>query len=63
MDKLLGYAHPILRGNTRGLFLKGKDAEADVAEASKRWRFEAAMIPSQSDPTGRIVSIARLARV
>jgi 16S rRNA (guanine527-N7)-methyltransferase len=63
MDKLLGYAQPILRGKARGLFLKGRDAEAEVAEASKRWRFEAAMIPSKSDPSGRIVSITRLARV
>lgn len=63
MDKLLGYAHPTLRGKARGLFLKGKDAEAEMAEAAKRWRFDMAMIPSKSDPSGRIVSITRLARV
>ena len=63
MDKLLGYAQPLLRGKARGLFLKGKDVEAEIAEAAKRWRFEAAMIPSKSDPSGRIVSVARLARV
>jgi 16S rRNA (guanine527-N7)-methyltransferase len=63
MDKLLGYAHPTLRGKVRGLFLKGKDAEAEVAEATRRWRFDVAMIPSKSDPSGRIVSITRLARV
>ena len=63
MDKLLGYAQPTLQGKARGLFLKGKDAEAEVAEAAKRWKFDVALIPSRSDPTGRIVSITRLARV
>ena len=63
MDKLLGYAQPTLKGKARGLFLKGKDAEAEVAEAAKRWKFDAALIPSRSDPSGRIVSITRLARV
>jgi 16S rRNA (guanine527-N7)-methyltransferase len=63
MDTLLGYAQPILRGKVRGLFLKGKDAEAEVAEASRGWRFDVAMIPSKSDPSGRIVSVTRLARV
>jgi hypothetical protein len=41
---------------------RGRDAEAELAAASKHWRFEAAMIPSKSDPSGRIVSIERLAR-
>jgi len=63
LDKLLGYAVPFLRSGARGLFLKGRDVEAEVAAASQAWRFEASMIQSKSDPSGRIVSVGRLARV
>ncbi|HTK35985.1 MAG TPA: 16S rRNA (guanine(527)-N(7))-methyltransferase RsmG [Caulobacteraceae bacterium] len=62
LPRLLEYAHPVLRGGVRGLFLKGRDAEAEVAEARRMWRFEVELIPSLSDPSGRVVSIKRLAR-
>lgn len=63
LAKLMGYAQPILRAGAEGLFLKGSGIEAELAEAKASWRFEAAMTPSKSDPSGRIVSITRLARV
>jgi len=58
----LGYARPVLRGSTRGLFLKGRDVEAEIAEARRDWRFEAALVQSLSDPSGRIVRVEKLAR-
>ncbi len=63
MDKLLSYAAPLMRGGARGLFLKGESAEAEIAAARQAWRFEADLIPSKSDPSGRIVSVRRLVRV
>ena len=63
MARLLEYAHPTLRKGVRGLFLKGRDVEAEVAEARRVWRFEVELIPSRSDPAGRIVSVEGLARV
>ena len=62
MARLLGYAHPILRGKVRGLFLKGRDVESEIAEARRGWRFDLELIPSQSDPSGRIVSVKGLVR-
>ena len=32
MARLLGYAQPLLRGKVRGLFLKGRDVEAEMAD-------------------------------
>lgn len=62
MDRLLGYAHPIMSRGARGLFLKGSGVEAELVEARKHWRFEVELIPSLSDASGRIVSVTRLAR-
>jgi 16S rRNA (guanine527-N7)-methyltransferase len=63
LTRLLGYAAPAMRGGTRGLFLKGRDADAEIAEARRSWRFEVELIPSVSDPSGRIVRVEKLARV
>ena len=63
LSRLFGYARPILRKDVRGLFLKGQGVEAELAEAQGSWRFDASLIPSRSDPSGRIVSVERLSRV
>jgi 16S rRNA (guanine527-N7)-methyltransferase len=63
LSRLFGYARPTLKKGVRGLFLKGRDVEAELAEARRSWRFDVTLIESRSDPTGRIVSVERLARV
>lgn len=60
LHKLLGYARPYLKAGARGLFLKGQDVAADLEEAKRYWDFEASIIPSLSDPRGRIVRLERL---
>ena len=62
LAKLLGFAKPMLDRRALGLFLKGRDAEAEVAEARKLWRFDLISTPSLSDPDGRILQIRDLAR-
>ena len=63
LPRLLEYARPLLRGKATALFLKGRDVDAEIAEARKTWRFEANLLPSRSDPEGRIVHLQRLSRV
>jgi 16S rRNA (guanine527-N7)-methyltransferase len=63
LSRLLGYAHPLMRRDVRGLFLKGRDVETELAEAWRTWDFRGELSPSRSDPSGRIVSVERLARV
>jgi 16S rRNA (guanine527-N7)-methyltransferase len=60
MSKLLQYAYPYLRSGATGLFLKGRDVENELATAMETWKFQGALHPSLSDPTGRIVQIERL---
>jgi 16S rRNA (guanine527-N7)-methyltransferase len=63
MSKLLGFAEPYLHRGATGLFLKGQDVASELAEARKVWAFASDLLPSQSDPRGRIVQVKRLSRV
>jgi 16S rRNA (guanine527-N7)-methyltransferase len=63
LDKLLGYAIPLLKRGGVGLFPKGQDVEAELTTASKSWTIEADLIPSKTDPRGRIVRVHRAAKI
>jgi 16S rRNA (guanine527-N7)-methyltransferase len=63
LDRLLTFARPYLARGARGLFLKGSEVEAEIAEARRNWRFKARTTPSLSDPRGRLLSIEELVRV
>jgi 16S rRNA (guanine527-N7)-methyltransferase len=62
MPRLLGYARPWLARGAVGLFLKGENVESELQEARKSWTFTAELLPSISDPKGRIVRLRRLSR-
>jgi 16S rRNA (guanine527-N7)-methyltransferase len=62
LDKLLGYAIPLLKRGGVGLFPKGQDVEAELTAASKSWTIEADLIPSKTDSRGRIVRVRRAAK-
>lgn len=62
LPRLLEFAWPCLRKGATGLFLKGQDVEAELAEAARSWEFEAELLPSLSDPSGRILRVKRLRR-
>jgi 16S rRNA (guanine527-N7)-methyltransferase len=55
--RLLRLVAPVLSRATTALFLKGRDAAAEVEEARKHWSFKATLAPSLTDPEGRIVVI------
>jgi len=57
LDKLLDFARPYRVRGAEALFLKGEKAEEEILEARRRHRFEADVLPSQSDPRGRILRI------
>lgn len=62
LGKLLDFADPYLKRGAIGLFLKGQKAELEIAEARYRHGFRAALLPSASDPRGRIVLIRSIQR-
>ena len=63
LPRLLEFAWPYLRNGATGLFLKGQDVEAELAQATISWGFKAELLPSLSDPSGRIVRVKGLRRV
>lgn len=63
MSRLAGYAECLWKDDTVGVFLKGREAEAELTEAAKSWRFQSDTRPSRSDPFGRIVRIRGLEHV
>jgi 16S rRNA (guanine527-N7)-methyltransferase len=63
LTRLLGYASSLWKDDSVGVFLKGREAEAELTLAAKSWRFQFDLQPSRSDPFGRVVLIERLEHV
>ena len=62
LDRLIGYAAPMLRADSTCLFLKGGRVEEELTEAAKTWRMVIERFPSLSDPSGTILRITQVAR-
>lgn len=62
LPRLLELAEPFLRDETRGLFLKGRETDAEIEAAQDRWRFDHACRPSLTAADARIVEITNLHR-
>jgi 16S rRNA (guanine527-N7)-methyltransferase len=60
LQTLLGYVHPLMERGAQALFLKGQDVEAELTLASKCWNIEASLVPSKTNPEGRIVAVRKL---
>jgi 16S rRNA (guanine527-N7)-methyltransferase len=61
LTDLLRLASPYLSDRSVGLFLKGREAEAEVTAALESWRFEAELVPSVTDASARVVVVRRFA--
>lgn len=59
---LVELAAPMVKRGAKALFLKGQDVEAELTQATKYWNIEAAILPSRTDHSGRIVEIRALGR-
>ena len=62
MPRLMEFARPYLKQGATGLFLKGQDVEAELAEAAKHWNFKADRLPSRSG-SGQVVRMKGTPRV
>ena len=63
MPRLMEFAWPYLRKGATALFLKGQDVDAEMAEATTSWDFQAQLLPSRSNASGRIVQVSKVRRV
>jgi 16S rRNA (guanine527-N7)-methyltransferase len=63
LDALLEQSHPLLgKSHAIGLFPKGQNAELELGEASKTWNIKVNLVPSRTEPAGRIVVVQELVR-
>jgi 16S rRNA (guanine527-N7)-methyltransferase len=60
LDRLFQYAYPLFHSSTVALFMKGRDAEREIAEAQANWVFTARLIPSRTEPDATIVEVTHL---
>ena len=60
LKELVAWAEPLLKSGAVGLFPKGREVQSELTEAAKSWRLDADLIPSRTDPQGRIVRIVRI---
>jgi 16S rRNA (guanine527-N7)-methyltransferase len=60
LPRLLDLAAPYFSDDSVGLFLKGREAQAELDAASKRWNFSVASHPSLTDGEGRVVEVRAL---
>ena len=59
LDALLELALPFFGNASAGLFLKGREAGVEIADARKRWTFDLNVHPSISDAQGQILEIKK----
>jgi len=57
LDRLLTLANPLLKTGAVALFPKGQDVGAELTLASKSWKIDAELVPSNTDPHGRIMLV------
>jgi 16S rRNA (guanine527-N7)-methyltransferase len=57
LPRLFELAAPFFGAKTRGLFLKGRESEAEIAEASRTWEFDVRLHPSLTARDGQIVEV------
>jgi 16S rRNA (guanine527-N7)-methyltransferase len=62
LEKLLALAEPLLTTGADGFFPKGQALESEVEQALVPFEFDMQVVPSRSEPTGKIALLRNLRR-
>jgi 16S rRNA (guanine527-N7)-methyltransferase len=60
LDRLFELCESMFARCTQALFLKGREVDAELEAARRRWAFESCCVPSLTDTAGRIVRVRAL---
>lgn len=60
LSDLIGLSKDLLRTGAIGIFPKGQDLEVELTEAAKSWSIDYDIVPSVTDPQGRICIVRQL---
>lgn len=58
LPRLIALAYPLLKTGATGMFLKGRDVDAELTRSAEYWRFDHELRPSRTSEDGRIVLIS-----
>ncbi|MCB1435931.1 MAG: 16S rRNA (guanine(527)-N(7))-methyltransferase RsmG [Rhodobiaceae bacterium] len=62
LTDLFGLAAPFMAGHAQALFMKGRDVDVELTEASRCWKISADQCPSLTEAEGRILMVHSLRR-
>jgi 16S rRNA (guanine527-N7)-methyltransferase len=57
LPRIIELSEPFLRGGAIGIFLRGQDVDNELTEAAKSWKIHSRLLPSRTDPRGKVVII------
>jgi 16S rRNA (guanine527-N7)-methyltransferase len=63
LPKLLEYVEPLVAKGAKALLMKGQDIESELTQAAKYWKIRSEIVPSKTDPSGRILVVFQLTRL
>lgn len=63
LPKLLEYVEPLVAKGAKALLMKGQDIETELTQAAKYWKIRSEIVPSKTDPSGRILVVFELTRL
>lgn len=62
LPRLLELAEPFVGEGTRGLFLKGREKDAEIRAAQAMWTFDVRLHPSMTAPDSSVLEVTHLRR-
>jgi len=62
LHQLIGFAEPLVERGAKAFFLKGRDVEVELTEATKYWKVEPQLHSSRTGGHGWVVELDRIER-
>ncbi|MEX0591160.1 MAG: 16S rRNA (guanine(527)-N(7))-methyltransferase RsmG [Xanthobacteraceae bacterium] len=62
LPRIIEFSEPFLRAGALGIFLRGQDVDNELTEAAKSWKIQSKVLPSQTDPRGKILLVESAAQ-
>lgn len=63
LERLLGYAHPLLSTDGVALFPKGRNWRKELAAAEDKWSFDMDMVKSATESDAAILKVGNIKRI
>ena len=62
LTRIIELSEPFLSRGATGIFMKGQDVDNELTEAAKSWKIQSRLMPSRTDPRGKILAVDSAAR-